>query len=144
MDEGEKDAPGRPNMSVVFDTETLLAFYLGEPGGKKVERYLAKTMKGEIKGFLNIINLTELYYILYSQNPDLAEEKERNLRGYGLEIVSIGDGRLWKEAAKTKGRHTLSLADAFAVATAKVKKANLLVGRDAEFRNVGVSIERIT
>jgi len=131
-------------VSVVFDTETLLAFYLGEPDGKKVERRLAKIMEGEIKGYLNIINLTELYYILYRRNPDLAEEKERNLRGYGLEIVPVDDDELWKEAAKTKGRHILSLADAFAVATAKVKKANLLVGRDAEFRNVGVSIERIT
>lgn len=143
MDAGEKDAKRRRNVSVVFDTETLLAFYLGEPGGKKVERRLAKIMKGEIKGYLNIINLTELYYILYRRKPDLAEEKERNLRGYGLEIVPVDD-ELWKEAAKTKGRHSLSLADAFAVATAKVKKANLLVGRYVEFRNVGVSIERVT
>jgi len=131
-------------VSVVFDTETLLAFYLGEHGGKNVERHLTKIMKGEIKGYLNIINLTELYYILYRRNPNLAEEKERNLRGYGLEIVPVDDDELWKEAAKTKGTHTLSLADAFAVATAKVKKANLLVGRDVEFRNVGVSIEQIT
>jgi len=68
-------------VSVVFDTEALLAFYLGEPGGKNVERYLTKIMKGEIKGYLNIINLTELYYILYRRNPDLAEEKERNRKG---------------------------------------------------------------
>ncbi len=131
-------------MSVVFDTEALLAFYLGEPGGKKVERCLTRIMKKEIKGYLNIVNLTELYYILYRKSPELAEEKERNLRGYRLEIVPVDDNKLWKEAAKTKGTHTLSLADAFAVATAKVKKANLLVGRDAEFRNVGVSIEQIT
>jgi predicted nucleic acid-binding protein len=131
-------------VSVVFDTEALLTFYLGEPGGKNVERYLTKMMKGEIKGYLNIINLTELYYILYRRSPDLAEEKERNLRDYGLKIVPVDDNELWKEAAKTKGTHALSLADAFAVATAKVKKANLLVGRDAEFHNMGISIERIS
>jgi predicted nucleic acid-binding protein len=131
-------------MSIVFDTEALLAFYLGEQGGKEVEKRLVKIMKGEIRGYLNLINLTELYYILYRRSPDLAEEKERNLRGYGLEIVPVDDNGLWKEAAKTKGRHTLSLADAFAVATAKVKKANLLVGRDAEFDSIDVSIERIS
>jgi len=27
-------------MSVVFDTEVLLSFYLGEPGGKEVEKRL--------------------------------------------------------------------------------------------------------
>jgi len=131
-------------VSVVFDTEALLAFYLGEPFGKEVERRLAKIMKGELKGYLSIINLTELYYILYRKSPDLAEEKERNLRCYGLEIVPIDDNRLWKEAAKTKGKHALSLADAFTVATAKIKKAQLLTGRDAEFNGVDVQIERVT
>ena len=131
-------------MSVVFDTEALLAFYLGEPFGKTVERRLAKIMKGELKGYLSIINLTELYYILYRKSPDLAEEKERNLRYCGLEIVPIDDNRLWKEAAKTKGKHALSLADAFTAATAKIKKAQLLTGRDAEFNGVDVQIERVT
>lgn len=131
-------------MSVVFDTEALLAFYLGEPGGKEVERRLVKIMKGEIRGYLNIINLTELYYILYRKSPDLAEEKERNLRGCGLEIVPVDDKKLWKEAAKTKGKHALSLADAFAVATANGKKAKLLVCRDEEFNSIDVSIERIS
>lgn len=130
-------------MSTVFDTEVLLAFYLGEPSGKKVERRLTEIMRGEMRGYINIINLTELYYILYRRSPDLAEEKERNLRDYGLEIVPVGDDGLWKEAAKTKGKHSLSLADSFAVATAKVKKANLLVGRDTEFTGIDVSIERV-
>ena len=131
-------------MNIVFDTETLLAFYLGEPAGKEVERRLVETMKGETKGYLNIVNLTELYYILYRKNPEIAEEKERNIRGYGVEIVPVEDNELWREAAKTKGKHAISLADAFAVATAKVKKANLLVGRDTEFDGMDISIERIS
>ena len=131
-------------MNIVFDTETLLAFYLGEPAGKEVERRLVETMKGETKGYLNIVNLTELYYILHRKNPEIAEEKERNIRGYGVEIVPVEDNELWREAAKTKGKHALSLADAFAVATAKVKKANLLVGRDTEFDGMDISIERIS
>ena len=130
-------------MNIVFDTETLLAFYLGEPAGKNVERRLVETMNGEIKGYLNIVNLTELYYILYRKNPEIAEEKERNIRGYGVEIVPVEDNDLWREAAKTKGKHALSLADAFAVATAKAKNATLLVGRDPEFDGLDISIERI-
>jgi predicted nucleic acid-binding protein len=130
-------------MSIVFDTEVLLAFYLGEPGGKEVERRLEKIIKGELRGYLNIINLTELYYIIFRKSPDLAEEKERNLRGYGVEIVPVEDNRLWREAAEMKGEHTLSLADAFAIATAKMKEANLLTGRDAEFQGIDVPTERI-
>jgi len=131
-------------MSIVFDTEVLLAFYLGESEGKDVERLLTKIMKGEMKGYLNIVNLTELYYILYRKSPALAEEKERNLRGYGVKIVPIGDNGLWKEAAKMKGKHTLSIADAFAAATAKMEKTKLLTGRDAEFQDIDIPIERIT
>jgi predicted nucleic acid-binding protein len=129
-------------MSIVFDTESIIAFYLGEPPGKEVEKRLTRIMKGQLKGYLNIVNLAEVYYILYRKSPILAEEKERNLRAYGLEIVPVSDDALWKEAAKTKGKHALSLADAFAVATAKAKGATLLTGRDAEFRGVGVPIER--
>jgi len=131
-------------MSVVFDTEALLAFYLGEPSGKKVEKHLRRIMEGEVSGFMSIINLTELYYILHRKSPDLAEEKEMNLRGYGLEIVPVDDDTIWREAAKTKAGHALSLADAFAVATARDRGASLLVGRDTEFDGLGLHLERIT
>jgi len=60
-----------------------------------------------------------------------------------VEIVPVEDNELWREAAKTKGKHALSLADAFAVATAKVKTATLLVGSDPEFDGLDISIERI-
>ena len=130
-------------MNIVFDTEALLAFYLGESRGREVEKYLTKVMEGELKGYLNILTMSELYYILYRNSPTLAEEKEQNLRSYGLEIVPIDDNSLWKEAAKMKGKHALSLADAFAAATAKIKKASLLTGRDKEFHSLDIRIERI-
>jgi len=130
-------------VSIVFGTEALLAFYLGEPGGRQVEKYLTKIMKGEMEGYLNIINLAELYYILYRKNPALAEEKTQNLRNYGLEIVPVEDDGLWREAAEIKARHAVSLADAFTVATTKTKKAKLLTGRDAELHRVDIPIERI-
>jgi predicted nucleic acid-binding protein len=130
-------------VSIVFDTEALLAFYLGEAGGKKVEKYLTRIMKGELEGYLNIINLSELFYILYRKSPALAEEKEQNLRNYGLKIVPVDDDGLWREAAKIKARHPLSSADAFTVATAKMMKASLLTGRDAELHSVDVPVERI-
>lgn len=130
-------------MSIVFDTEALLAFYLGEPGGEEVMRFLMEVQEGKVKGYLNIINLSELYYILYRKSPEVAEEKERNLRGYGLEMVPVTDDRLWKEAARVKGEHALSLADAFAAATAKVKQAPLLTGRDKEFEDAGIQVTKI-
>ena len=47
---------------VVFDTEALLIFYLGEEGADVVEDLLIRIQNKETKGFLNIVNLTEFYY----------------------------------------------------------------------------------
>ena len=130
-------------MSVVFDTEALLIFYLGEPGADKVQELLEKTQKGESAGFLNIVNLAEFNYILQRRDPELATEKERNLRAFGLEIVPVLDNGLWRVAANIKAQHPLSLADSFAAATARVKRARLATGRDEEYKSVGVPLIRL-
>lgn len=123
---------------VVFDTEALLIFYLGEEGADIVADLLRRIQNKELKGFLNIVNLTEFYYILYRRDAAIAEEKERNLRAYGIEIVPLIDNAVWREAGRIKGEHAISLADAFAVATAISKKDKLVVGRDEEFKKVSV------
>ncbi|MGB7531955.1 MAG: type II toxin-antitoxin system VapC family toxin [Halobacteriota archaeon] len=123
---------------VVFDTEALLIFYLGEEGADIVEDLLRRIQNKELKGFLNIVNLTEFYYILYRRDAAIAEEKVRNLRAYGIEIVPLMDNAIWREAGRIKGERAISLADAFAVATAISKKDKLVVGRDEDFKKVSV------
>jgi predicted nucleic acid-binding protein len=76
-------------------------------------------------------------------SPKLAEEKQRNLRLYGLKIVAISDNGLWREAAKLKCDNSMSLADAFAVAAAQNLKTKLIVGSDEEFNNLDVELLRI-
>ena len=76
-------------------------------------------------------------------SPKLAEEKQRNLRLYGLKVVPIDDDGLWREAAKIKCDHAMSIADAFAVATAQILKTKLIVGSDKEFNNLNVELLRI-
>ncbi len=130
-------------IKIVFDTEALLIFYLGEKGAEQVKTYLEKIQDKEIEGLLNIVNLTELYYILYRKSPKVAEEKEANLRAYGIRIIPVSDSKLWKEAGKIKGEHAMSLADAFAVATAKVEKAKLVTGGDEEFNKLKLNVNLI-
>jgi predicted nucleic acid-binding protein len=126
-----------------FDSEAILAFFLGEAGGEVVRDSLLRVQQGEVQGYLNIVNLTEIYYILSRVSSDLAEQKQRNLRLYGLKIVPIEDNGLWREAAKIKSAHSLSLADAFAVATALYFRTRLVVGSDEEFNNVNVQLLKI-
>ena len=126
-----------------FDSEAVLAFYFGEKGGDTVRDLLERVRSGAAEGCINIINLTEIYYILSRLSPELAEEKTSNLRMHGLKVIPVEDNSLWCEAAHVKAKHSLSLADAFAVATAKVYKSRLVIGSDREFSGPGIQILRM-
>ncbi|MBM4401607.1 MAG: type II toxin-antitoxin system VapC family toxin [Crenarchaeota archaeon] len=123
-----------------FDSEPLLAFFLNEEGADVVEDLLEKIQSGEAEGYINIITLTEISYILSRVSPELAEETERNLRLLGLRVVPVEDDGLWREAAHVKAKHSMSLADAFAVATAEAFKSKLVVGSDEEFRELDIQL----
>ena len=130
---------------IVFDTQALLVFYLGEAGSDRVESRLERVSVGETKGYLNIVNLTEFHYILSRVSKTTAEEKERNLRSFGVKIVPVTDNSpLWREAAAIKADNALSLADAFAASTALLRKGILLTGSDVEFDRVkNLKVERV-
>ncbi len=106
-----------------------------------VEGLLNQVVEGGIKAYMNIVNLTELYYILHRYSPEAAEEKTRNLRAYGIKITPLLDDALWKIAAELKSRHPMSLADAFAAATAQATGSKLVLGKDPDF--IGLPIETI-
>ena len=128
---------------VTFDTEAVLAFYLGEDGGEVVKDAFLKVQDSEVEGYINIINLAEIYCILCRVDPKLAEEKERNLRLFGVKVVPIDDNGLWQEASRIKSQHPMSLADAFAAATARMRKSTLMVGSDEDFRGIGIPLTPI-
>jgi predicted nucleic acid-binding protein len=128
---------------LTFDSEAILAFYLGETGGAVVRDSLEKIQNREIEGYINIVNLAEIYYVLARIDHKIAEEKQRNLRLYGLKVVPVEDDGLWREAALIKSKHSLSIADAFAVATAQALKSKLVVGSDKELKNLTIPLIRI-
>jgi predicted nucleic acid-binding protein len=130
-------------LSVVFDTEPLLVFYKGEEGDTEVEGLLNQVVEGSLKAHINVVNLTELYYILHRYSPEAAEEKTRNLRAFGVNVVPILDDTLWRLAATIKSRHPMSLADAYAAATAQATGSKLVVGRDAEFNDLDLEMIEI-
>ena len=136
------------NKKYVFDTQALLILYMEEGGAERVASMLGDVLDSKAIGYISIINLAELYHILCRKSKQLAEEKEQNLRGYGLKVVAVkDDGALWKEAAILKANHSMSLADAFAAATAKIIQATLVIGKDSEFDDIkdsALQIERIS
>ena len=131
-------------MSVVLDTQALLILYMGEEGAEHVAGLLKQVLDRKIKGYMNVVNLAELYYILCRKSKKVADEKERNVRSFGVKIVPVKDDAVWKEAAMLKTNHSLSLADAFAAATAKNLQSKLVTGMDPDFDSIGgIQIERV-
>ncbi len=130
---------------IIFDTQALLKLYLDEEGAERVENHLKRIFAKQVKGYINIVTLAELYYVLFRIKKELAEDKERNLRSFGVKIISLGDNsRLWKEAALIKAKNSLSLADAFGAATAIALRGTLVTGANAEFDTVELlRVERI-
>ena len=126
-----------------FDSEAILSFYLDEDGAEVVEDCLEQVQSGKAEGYISIINLTEIFYILSRVSPEMAEETERKLRLLSLKVVPVEDDGLWREAAHVKAKHPLSLADAFAVATAEAFKSKLVVGSDKEFRELNIQLLKI-
>ncbi len=131
--------------SVVFDSQSLLKLYLGEPGSEKVVTLLRQVLDGKVEGHLNVVNLAEVYYILRRKSEKVADEKEENLRSYGVRITPVDpQAPLWKRAASLKAKHAMSLADAFAASTALEFKSRLATGADHEFDEIpGLDIERV-
>ncbi|AIF82342.1 putative nucleic acid-binding protein, contains PIN domain [Candidatus Nitrososphaera evergladensis SR1] len=130
----------------------MLILYLEEKGAERVAELLTQVLEGKIKGYMSVVNLAELYYILARKSSKIAEEKERNLRSFGIRIVPVKgdpeDAAMWKEAALLKASPSLSLslslAYAFAAATAKVLSSTLVTGSDPEFERIkGIRTERV-
>ena len=125
-------------MTVVFDTEPLLAFSFDEPGAGEVERWLDKVYDGKMNGYVSTINLAEFRYIA-SRKASMrqADAHINDIREVGLNTINIDDQ--WEMAAELKARYHPSIADAYAVACAKSldndvdRDVTLLVDADDDY-----------
>ncbi|ODS35324.1 MAG: hypothetical protein A7316_04050 [Candidatus Altiarchaeales archaeon WOR_SM1_86-2] len=98
---------------------------------------------GRIRGFVNAVNLSEFYYILYRKDKKIAEEYFQIVLNSKLEFVNVARD-LTKLAGTMKGKYAISLADAFCIATAISKKTAVMAGRDPELDKVKeVEITRV-
>jgi len=127
---------------LVFDTEPLIAYLDDEAGSDTVEAWIDRVAAGEIGGYISPITKTEVLYVgtrVGFRETDLRASLTR-LEALG---VAVHDSRAcWDTAATLKRRHTMALGDAYALATARDVGGTLLVGADADFDSVDVSVER--
>ena len=124
----------------VLDSYALLAFLRGEAGEARVTELLERAGERDEPLHMTEANYAEVKYITVRKvGGERWEEIARELRALPIEFHSIDRG-LADIAGDIKARHTLSLADAFAAALAKARKAELVTG-DSEFAALEKEIE---
>jgi ribonuclease VapC len=122
-----------PAAPVVLDSHALLVYFRQEPGGERVKELLHRAATADRPLHMTEVNFAEVNYVIRRQEGDAAwAEAARIIETLPIEFHAA-TRPLADQAAKYKAAHRMSLADAFAAALAKEKKAELVTG-DPEFR----------
>src|SRR5271165_140943 len=117
----------------VLDSFALIAYFRDEPGAETMETLLVSAGKKDSPLLLSDVNYAEVKYSIVKKDGAAAwAEAAKVLEGLPIDFHSTTRA-LADIAADFKARFKLSLADAFAAALAKEKKADLVTG-DPEFR----------
>ena len=119
--------------TVVVDSCAVLALFLDEPGAAKMEQLFQAASEADRPVFISTVNWAEVLYKMERKHGKAGYETARQFeRTTALEAVPV-DRELAEAAALLKNEHGLGLADAFAAALAKSKKAELVTA-DHEFK----------
>jgi ribonuclease VapC len=117
----------------VLDSFALIAYFRDETGAETVENMLVAAGKKDTPLLMTDVNYAEVKYSIVKKNGGEAwAEAAKVLQGLPIEFHSTNRA-LADTAADFKARFKISLADAFAAALAKEKKAELITG-DPEFK----------
>ena len=119
----------------VLDTFAVIAYLRGEPAAKRVQALLAEAKAERLRLYLCLVNYGEVIYISERKGGrPAAEEAIRIVDALPVEVLPA-DRNLTFAAAHVKAHHTISYADAFAVALAQQLDAVVVTG-DPEFKSV--------
>jgi predicted nucleic acid-binding protein len=115
--------------ALVLDSFAILAYVQGEAGMKYTGELLIRARRGHVRLYMHEINAGEVYYLLFRRRgEEVANYLYAQMRAYPVEFVTDLSSRFLLTAARLKGLYAISYADAFAVATAHFKHAELVSG----------------
>ena len=128
--------------ATVLDASALLAMFFGQPGMEQVRDLFHKASEADKSMSISAVNWAE---VLYKLERKLGKQRVETARHFELTMpmdVAPIDRDLAESAAHLKNEYALGLADAFAAALAKNKKAELVTA-DHEFKSVEKEIKII-
>ena len=121
--------------SAVLDSYAVLVFLFKQPGYEKVLALFDKASESDKPLLIASPNWAEVRYIVERKvGAAHWQETRTKLLGLPIEIVPV-DQELAELAGEIKAVRKMSLADCFAAALAKQRKADLYTG-DPEFKTV--------
>lgn len=124
----------------VLDSYALIAYFRDEPGAEAIENLLVSAGKKDSPVHMTDVNYAEVKYSIVKKDGTVAwEEAAKVLQGLPIEFHSTSRA-LAETAADFKARFKIRLADAFAAALAKERKAELVTG-DPEFKPLDKQIK---
>jgi ribonuclease VapC len=124
----------------VLDSFALIAYFRDEPGAEMMENLLVAASRKDSSFLMTDVNYAEVKYsIVRKDGIEGWAECANILQGLPINFIST-TRELADSAADFKVRFKLSLADAFAAALAKEKKAELVTG-DPEFKSLEKEIK---
>ena len=122
-----------PAAPAVLDSHALLAYFREELGGEMIKALLRRAADADQPLMMTEVNYAEVQYIIRRKEGDERwAETAHVLESLPIEFHPATRS-LADLAADFKARYKLSLADAFAAALAKERKAELHTG-DREFK----------
>ncbi len=128
--------------AVVFDTSALLALLFDEPGAETVEALMHRASEKEQPMLMSAVNWAETCYRVEQKRGPEALARAKEFATTATIMVVPADRELAELAASYRAADTLALADAFAAALAKNRKAELVTA-DREFKSVEGEIKVI-
>lgn len=124
----------------VLDSFALIAYFRDEPGAEVMEHLLVTAGKKDAPLHMTDVNYAEVKYsIIKKDGAEAWSEAAKILQSLPIDFHST-NRTLADAAADFKARFEISLADAFAAALAKEKKAELVTG-DPEFKALETEIK---
>jgi ribonuclease VapC len=124
----------------VLDSFALIAYFRDEPGAETVENLLVAASKKDNPLHMTDVNYAEVKYSIVKKDGAKAwEEAAKILQGLPIDFHST-TREMADTAADFKARFKISLADAFAAALAKERRAELVTG-DPGFKTLEKEIE---
>jgi len=129
--------------ATVFDSYAVLALFFGEPGTDQVENLLHEAATTNRPVLMTAMNWAEVLYQMRRKRGNEGVATAKLFEATMPFDVVPADRDLAELAAEYKAAHKMSLADAFAAALAKQKKAELVTG-DKEFKPLEQELRKIT